>query len=223
MHSTVTTEDKAVQAFQNLEDELGFDFGPPATSARTSRSDFTPATLTGFADASPDHTNNTLGDNARSARASAGNAAIPRAGGSADNEATRGTPSQKDIDTERTGSSVTTADPRSFAWNSAGAQRLDMRAVSLRRAAPFVGGGCGSEVAQESPDLAGNWQGSGGLFGATAAEEAEEAKSGAGWLHHQDAANNISKYDMGGSLGGGGGASSDGDQQQMSQRLLVTQ
>ena len=123
-----------------MEDELGFDFGPPATSARTSSSDFTPATLTGFADTSPDHTNNTLCDNARSARTSAHNAAIPRVGGSADNEATRGTPSQKDIDTERTGSSVTTADPQSFACNSAGARWLDMRATGLHMAVLFIVG-----------------------------------------------------------------------------------
>ena len=44
---------------QNMADEL--DFGSPATSARTSNDDFTPTTLTGFADTSLDHTGDTLG------------------------------------------------------------------------------------------------------------------------------------------------------------------
>ena len=73
----------------------------------------------------------------------------------------------------------------------------------MHRAARFVGGGCGEcGIAQESPDLAGNWQDPGGLLGATAAEEAEteeKIKSGAGRLHHQDAAGNISNGEVGGS------------------------
>ena len=165
-----------------MEDELGFDFESPATSARTSCHNFTPTTLTGFAincrgDTPP------LGDDARSTRASAGDAANTSAGGSADDKATRETPSQEDIGAERAASSVTSAGPQSFAWNTAGAQRLSMRAAGLHRAARFVGGGCGVVWggAQESPDLAGNWQDSGGLLGATAAADVAAAAMGQQW------------------------------------------
>ena len=130
-----------MQAFQNMEDELGFDFGSPATSARTSRSDFTPTTLTGLAVHCRGHTPDALGDDTRSTRTSADDAAVTSAGGSADNDATRGTPSQDCIGTGRAASNVTAADPRSFAWNSAGARRLGIRAAGLHRAAHFVGGG----------------------------------------------------------------------------------
>ena len=56
-------------------------------------------------------------------------------------------------------------------------------------------------MAQESPDLAGNRNDSGGLFGATVAEEEAEMEEGevvdAGRLHHHNAASNTSNGQMG--------------------------
>ena len=50
-----------MQAFQNMEDELGLDFGFPATSTRTSSDDFSTTTLTGFADEGLYYTDGALG------------------------------------------------------------------------------------------------------------------------------------------------------------------
>ena len=181
-----------------MADEL--DFGFPATSTRTSSDDFTTTTMTGFADESHDYTDSAHGDNAGPAHA----AGSTRFEGSDGGAASRATPLQQTICADQAGHNVGTASPRTFATAPAGARRLGTRATDLRGAALFVGGGCGEssgEIAQESPDLAGNWQNSGGLLGATAAEEAEteeERKSGTGRLHHQDAASNISSGDVGG-------------------------
>ena len=181
-----------------MADEL--DFGSPATSARTSSDDFTPTTLTGFADTSLDHTGNTLGDNTAPARTAG---TMPHVGVSPGDTAARRTPLQRAISTGlRTRSDVGSADPRTFVAASAGAQRFDTRATGRQGTALFVGGVCGDRMAQENPDLAGIWQDSGGLFGATAAEEEAEMEEGrvvdAGRLHHQDAASNISNGDVGG-------------------------
>ena len=141
-----------------MEDELGLDFGFPATSTRTSSDDFTTTTLTGFADKSLDYTDSALGDNARPAHAAG---STPRFEGSDGEAASRATPLRQAICTDHAGHDVDTADPRTCAAAPADAQWLGARTTGLRGAALFVGGGCGEssgEIAQESPDLAGNWQ-----------------------------------------------------------------
>ena len=120
-----------------MADEL--DFGSPATSARTSRDDFTTTTLTGFADTSLDCTDDTLGGDAVPARATAG---TPRLGSS--DAASRGTPLRRACtNTDHAGYDIDTADPRAFATASPGARQSGTRATELRGAALFVGGGCG--------------------------------------------------------------------------------
>ena len=196
-----------------MADEL--DFGFPATSTRTSSEDFTTTTLIVFVDASLDYIDSTLGGDAESAHAAAG---IPRSDGSDGGAASRGASLRRAIFTSQAGHGVSATDSQAFATAPAGAQQSGTRATELRGAGLFVGGGCGESsggIAQENPDLAGNRQDSGGLLGATAAEEAEteeEITSGANRLYHQDATSSIRKNDMDDSLGYGGGNNDKGDQ-----------
>ena len=122
-----------------MADEL--DFGSPATSTRTSSDDFTPTTLTGFADTSLDHTDSTLGGDAGPARAAG---TMPhalglgrRSGSRAGHRSSGPSPPASARLRRRHGG------PSDLRGGSAGAQRFGTRATGLRGAALFVGGGCG--------------------------------------------------------------------------------
>ena len=125
--------------------------------------------------------------------------------------ASRGAPLRRACTyTDHAGYDIGTADPRAFATASPGAQQFSTRATGLRGAALFVGGGCGgssSEQLQESPDLAGNWRGSGGLHTAAATEEAGiEEETPQGWLHNNSGGGDNCSGVLGHSRSGGSAA-----------------
>ena len=135
-----------MQAFQNMEDELGLGFGFPATSTRTFNDNFTTTTLTGFADKSLGYTDSALGYDAGAAHAAG---CTPRFGASGDGAASRATPLQQTICANQASHDVDTAGPRTFATAPVGARRLGTRATDLRGAALFVGGGCGESSGEK--------------------------------------------------------------------------
>ena len=100
-----------MQAFQNIEDELGLDFGFPATSTRTSSDDFTTTTLIGFSDEGRYYTDGALGYDAGTAHAAG---CTPRFEASDGGAASRATPLRQAICADQAGQDVGTAGPRAL-------------------------------------------------------------------------------------------------------------